>query len=275
MSDWNKSPQETLSFIKHHVEMGITTVDHAHVYGQPPAESLFGKALKLESSVRDSIEIVTKAGINVAEGDRITHYDSGKKAICSSVDTSLSRLGTDYIDVLLIHRPDYLMDADEIAEAFSTLKSQGKVKYLGVSNFTPTQFSLLQSRLDEPLVTNQIEINPLNLTALDDGTLDDLQQRRVLPMAWSSLAGGQLFTGDSERIQRIRREIVKLQDELGTENADQIVYAWVLQLPSQPVVLLGTGNTDRIDSALKSLDVRMNREQWYRLWVASKGHNVP
>ena len=181
LSEWKLSPQDCLSFIKEHVSLGITTVDHAHIYGSPSCESLFGKALKLDPSLRDQIEIISKCGIISAAEGKIAHYNSSKQSIITSVELSLSRFGIECLDVLLIHRPDLLMDADEIIETFLKLKADGKVKYLGVSNFNLAQLELLQSRMDMPLVTNQIEINPINLDVLESGMLEKLQQFKMRP----------------------------------------------------------------------------------------------
>ena len=275
MSDWQWNSQQHLSFIKQHVELGITTVDHAHVYGNPAAETLFGGALKLDPSLREKIQVVSKCGINVGDGCSITHYDSSKNAILTSVETSLTRLGIEHLDLLLIHRPDYLMDIDEVACAFEELNASGKVRYFGVSNFTVAQFSLLQSRLNDPLVTNQVEINPMNMSALDNGTLDDLQRRRIIPMAWSCLAGGRVLSEQSEQAIRLRGTLISLTEELGAEFMDQVIYAWVMRLPCSPAIILGSGNVKRIRSAVNSLTLQMSREQWYRVWVAAKGHGVP
>ena len=203
MAEWGMTPQERITFLKQHIELGITTVDHADLYGYYECEQLFGEALALDKSVRDEIQIVTKCDIMLccdkAPERKINHYDTSKAHILESVDNSLQRLNVENIDVLLIHRPDALMDADEVAEAFAELKQSGKVNHFGVSNFTPRQFELLQSRLDAPLVTNQVEINPLNFDVVHDGTLDQLQMQRISPMAWSCLAGGQIFFSGSFR----------------------------------------------------------------------------
>ncbi len=167
-------PAQRLSFLKQHIELGISTVDHADIYGNYSCEALFGEALALEPSIREQIEIVTKCDIKLCSEQfpsrKINHYDTGKAHIVESVNNSLSRLQVENIDVLLIHRPDVLMDADEVAEAFAELKQQGKVNHFGVSNFSSSQFDLLQSRLEAPLVTNQVEINPLNFEVAHDGT---------------------------------------------------------------------------------------------------------
>ena len=279
LADWNMTPQERLSFLKQHIELGVTTVDHADIYGNYSCEQLFGEALAIEPSVRDQIEIVTKCDINLCSDlvpeRKINHYDTSKQHIVNSVNNSLSRLNIENIDVLLIHRPDVLMDADEVADAFAQLKQQGKVNHFGVSNFTPSQFELLQSRLDAPLVTNQVEINPLNFEVAHDGTLDQLQMKRVKPMAWSCLGGGAIFSGQSEQQVRVRNELEAIREEVGAESIDQVIYAWVRRLPSNPLPIIGSGKIERVQTAVDALNITLTREQWYRVWVASKGHGVP
>lgn len=204
----------------------------------------------------------------------MAHYNSSKSSIIESVDLSLSRLGIDTLDVLLIHRPDYLMNADEVAEAYYDLKSSGKIKHLGVSNFSTSQFDLLQSRIDSPLVTNQIEMNPVNLESVESGVLEDLQKNRVSPMAWSCLAGGQIFSSNSDRMLRLNRVLKNVAYELGASSIDQVIYAWIMKMPSNPLPIIGSGNIDRVKSAVKSLGLDMSHEQWYRILEASKGHQV-
>ncbi|HHG3335868.1 aldo/keto reductase [Vibrio parahaemolyticus] len=278
-ADWGMTAQERLSFLKQHIELGITTVDHADIYGNYECEALFGEALALDKSVRDQIQIVTKCDINLC-GDKtperkINHYDTSSAHIYQSVNNSLERLNVDEIDVLLIHRPDVLMDADEVAEAFTELHKVGKVKHFGVSNFTPRQFELLQSRLGKPLVTNQVEINSLNFEVAHDGTLDQMQMLRTRPMAWSCLGGGSIFSGESEQSIRVRNELEAIREEVGATSIDQVIYAWVRRLPSKPIPIIGSGKIERVQTAVNALNIELTREQWYRVWVASKGHGVP
>lgn len=279
LGDWNMTPQQRLTFLKQHIELGITTVDHADIYGNYECDRLFGEALALEPSVRDQIEIVTKCNImlcgNKAPKRKVNHYDSSKAHIIASAENSLRNLQVEAIDVLLLHRADLLLDADEVAEAFAQLKADGKVNHFGVSNFTPRGFELLQSRLDSPLVTNQVEINPLNFEVAHDGTLDLMQTLRTRPMAWSCLGGGSIFSGDTEQAVRVRNELEALREELGADSIDQVIYAWVRKLPSKPLSIIGSGKIERVMSAVKSLDLELTREQWYRVWIASKGHGVP
>ena len=279
LNSWDMNPEQRLSFLKQHLDLGISTIDHAHIYGPPSCEELFGEALKLAPYIRQDIQIISKCGINlVNELDKekyVSHYNSDRKNIIQSVETSLKRLSTDYLDTLLFHRPDFLMNVDEIAEVFSQLKQSGKVKFFGVSNFSTSQFSLLQSRLDHPLITNQVEINPMNFNAIDNGTLDQLQQKRIKPMAWSCLAGGKIFTEQSEQAQRLRDTLTDIQEEIGANSIDQVIFAWISKLPSNPVMIIGSGKIERIITAIESENLLLNKEQWYRIWVASKGINVP
>ncbi|MGL5161051.1 MAG: aldo/keto reductase, partial [Plesiomonas shigelloides] len=179
----------------------------------------------------------------------------------------------EYLDLLLIHRPDPLMDADEVAEAFVQLRASGKVRHVGVSNFTPTQFALLQSRLDFPLVTNQLEISPLYQDLLLDGTLDDCQQRRIAPMAWSCLGGGRLFS--APEYQPLRDELETISQELGATSIEQVVYAWVLRLPSRPLPIIGSGKIQRVQQAAAALTLPLTRQQWFRIRKAALGYDVP
>lgn len=279
LAEWGMTPQQRLTFLKQHVELGITTVDHADIYGNYQCESLFGEALALEPSMREQLQIVTKCDIKLCSDQfperKINHYDTSAAHIYQSVNNSLQRLGVNEIDVLLIHRPDVLMDADEVAEAFAELHKVGKVKHFGVSNFSPSQFNLLQSRINKPLVTNQVEINPLNFDVAHDGTLDQMQMLRTRPMAWSCLGGGAIFNGESEQAQRVRSVLEELREELGAESIDQVIYAWVRALPSKPLAIIGSGKIDRVKAAVAATELTLSRDQWFRVWVASKGHGVP
>ncbi|OXX71278.1 oxidoreductase [Vibrio sp. V19_P1S1T109] len=279
LADWGMTPQQRLTFLKQHIELGISTVDHADIYGNYQCEKLFGEALALEPALREQIQIVTKCDINLCGAKtpqrKINHYDTSSAHIYQSVNNSLERLGVSEIDLLLIHRPDALMDADEVAEAFSELRKVGKVKHFGVSNFSPRQFELLQSRLGKPLVTNQVEMNPLNFDVVHDGTLDHLQTQRIRPMAWSCLAGGEIFNGQTEQAKRVRSELEAIAQEIGADSIDQVIYAWVLRLPSKPLPIIGSGKINRVKAAIAALDLELTREQWYRVWVAAKGHGVP
>ena len=167
------------------------------------------------------------------------------------------------------------MNADVVATAFTDLKQSGKVRYFGVSNFTPFQFDLLQSRLNFPLVTNQVEVSVLKMDMLHDGTLDQCQQLRISPMAWSPFGGGELFSGNAEKAVRVRNELQKIGKELGGKTVDQIALAWLLLHPSHIVPVLGTGNFERVKSAAAAVNIHLSRDQWFRIWTASNGYEVP
>ncbi|MBY5990709.1 aldo/keto reductase family oxidoreductase [Ferrimonas balearica] len=275
--DWKMTPQERLSFLQSHLEMGISSCDHADIYGDYRCEAAFGEALALKPSLRHELELVTKCGICLPgqKGYDLPHYNTSAGHILHQVESSLRHFGTDYLDLLLIHRPDPLMQADEVADAFEQLRNEGKVRHFGVSNFTPHQWDLLQSRLSFPLMTNQVEISPLQLSPLHDGTLDHLQQHRIRPMAWSCLGGGRLFSPDDPQARSVRHELTQIAEETGAAGVDQVALAWLLALPCGPLPILGSGRIERVRQAVGALEVNLTREQWFRIWVASTGHNVP
>jgi predicted oxidoreductase len=279
LKDWGKSPAEIPEMIHSCLQLGITTFDHADIYGDYNCETLFGAALAESSVRREHIELVTKCGIKLVSKNRpdvsIKHYDTSASHILDSVENSLKNLRTDYIDLLLIHRPDPLMNAREVGEAFSRLKESGKVLYFGVSNFLPSQFELLSAQTDVPLVTNQIEYSVLNTEAQDNGTLDMCQRLKISPMAWSPLGGGRLFHEHTERIIRLRKAMQDIADELSADSIDQVALAWILTHPADFVVVVGTGNLDRIKRAVEAEKTKLSRQQWFTIWTASTGHEVP
>ena len=275
LMDWNMSPVQLADFIEEHLDLGITTVDHADIYGGYQCEAAFGEALKRAPALRERMEIVTKCGIaTTAKPEHaLGHYITDSAHIVKSAEQSLVNLATDRSDLLLIHRPDPLMDADEVAEAFLTLHQSGKVRHFGVSNFTPAQFALLQSRLPFTLATNQVEISPVHQPLLLDGTLDQLQQLRIRPMAWSCLGGGRLF--NDEAFHPLRNELETVARELNAESIEQVVYAWILRLPSKPLPIIGSGKIERVRAALVAEELDMTRQQWFRIRKAALGYDVP
>ncbi|MBI1937156.1 MAG: aldo/keto reductase [Ignavibacteriales bacterium] len=276
--EWKYSTNELDNLIAQSIELGITSFDHADIYGHYECEALFGNVLRADHSLRTKMQIATKCGIKITSPKFPEHtmhiYDTGKGHIIKSAENSLKNLATDYIDVLLIHRPDPLMNADEIAEAFYQLNKSGKVLNFGVSNFLPHQFKLLQSRLDLPLVTNQIEVSVLYHEHFDNGNIDFLQENRIAPMVWSPFAGGRIFSENSERANRVRNVLHELSEKYNV-GIDAIAAAWLLFHPVNFVVVLGTGKIDRIKSAVKGLDVKLSREDWFKIWIAAKGHDIP
>lgn len=275
LTEWQLSVPERVRWIEQALELGITTFDHADIYGDYRAEALFGEALQASPGLRRRMQLVTKCGIRLRSPQkpyRISYYDTGAGYVRAQVEQSLRNLHTEQLDLVLIHRPDYLMDAAQLAETFAALTREGKVAHWGVSNHTTSQFALLHHH--HPLVTNQLELSPLQMGALDDGTLDQAQQLRLRPMIWSPLAGGRLFTGDDEQARRVRAEMSAIAARHGM-SLTTLAFAWVLRHPSQPYPITGTGRIEGLRDAVAALDVQLDAEDWYSIWTASKGHSVP
>lgn len=278
LAHWGLSPQALCDWIHRCLDLGITVFDHADIYGDYTCESRFGDALRLDRSLRERMCIVTKCGIKLVSPNRpehvVKHYDASRKHIIASVDNSLTALATDRIDLLLLHRPDPLMDADETAAALAELHRAGKVREIGVSNFAPSQLELLASRLDRPLVANQIQYSVLHPDALFDGTLDQCQRLAIAPMAWSPLAGGRLLQDADPRALAVRAALQSVADELGGASVDQVAIAWIAAHPAKIIPVLGSGNLQRIAAAVAATRLVLDRQQWYRILTAILGHPV-
>lgn len=274
----SQDPKELLRKIEECLEVGVTTFDQADIYGDYTCEALLGAALAERPSVREKIQLVSKCGCMLISHNRpahrVKHYDTSCQHMIASAEYSLRNLQTDYLDLFLIHRPDPLMDADEVAEALTMLRTSGKIRHCGVSNFLPWQFDLLQSRLDFPLVTNQVQLSVLQNAAMHDGTLDQCQRLRIVPMAWSPLGGNALFFSEEEKERRVRRVLQAISEELGAAGIDQVALAWVLQHPSRPLPVLGTNRISRIHSLADAEKLTLTRQQWFAIWEASAGHPV-
>jgi len=276
LGDWNFSVEERVRWIEGCLDLGITTFDHADIYGNYGCEALFGEALAAAPQLRERLQIVTKCGIRMVSSarpeHRLGHYDTSAAHVERSVDNSLAALRTDRLDVLLIHRPDALMDADALAACFDRLRAAGKVRHFGVSNFTPSQFALLHKRI--PLVTNQIEASPLHIAPFYDGTLDQAQDLGVAPMIWSALAGGRLFTGGDADAQRVRGVLARIAGARGI-SVTTLVYAWLLRHPARLIPLTGSRRLDAMREAVAALDVEIDAQTWYEIWVAGNGAPAP
>lgn len=261
------------------VELGITTLDTAEIYGLYRVEELLGRALALSPGLRDRLEIVTKAGIYVPhDGEparRVACYDATGARLRRSLEKSLRLLGTDHVDLFLVHRPDWLTGIDDTAQGLELVLRTGKTRSAGVSNYSATQFDALNARMDRPLVTNQLEFHLLNMAAIHDGTFDQCQRLGFRPMAWSPLAGGRLFDAGNEATVRLGRAAALMAEKYGGATLEQLAYAWILAHPSHPLPVIGTNRIDRIESAVKAAAITLEREDWYALWVAAKGHNIP
>ncbi|WP_293759583.1 aldo/keto reductase [uncultured Aquitalea sp.] len=271
LAEWAFTPAQLQGWVEHALSLGINTFDHADIYGGFTCEGLFGRWLKAHPSQRDAIRLVSKCGIkpvNAGFGWQVKHYDSSAVHVVASVERSLAELGTDHLDLLLIHRPDPLMQADELAEAFGQLRQAGKVLHFGVSNFTPAQFALLAART--PLVTNQLECSLLHTAPLFDGALDQCQQERCRPMFWSPLAGGRLLQAASHPVAALLREMAV---ERGVA-VSTLALAWLLTLPCGPVPVIGSRRLASLDEAHAAVSLRLDRQSWFRLLEAARGQEV-
>ena len=276
MGEWNWTPQQRLRWIEQCLERGITSFDHADIYGGYTVEALFGQALALSPGLRHRMQLVTKCGIKLVHAQRPAHrvksYDTSAAHVVASVDNSLRALGTDHLDLLLIHRPDALANPQELAQTFEHLHRQGKVLSFGVSNHSVSQFALLHRQ--HPLATNQIECSVLQMKALADGTLDQCLDLGIRPMVWSPLGGGRLFTGQDEQASRVRWVLQRLAAEYDATPATMAL-AWLLRHPSRPIPITGSQRLQALDEAVAALSIRLSAEHWYEVWQASMGHEVP
>ncbi|UTS80304.1 aldo/keto reductase [Phaeobacter piscinae] len=252
---------------------GITTFDQADIYGGYTAEGILGQALKGNPALRDRMEIVTKcdivAPVGRYAGATVKHYDTSSAHITRSVETSLSEMGIDHIDLLLIHRPDPLMDHVETGAVLDELVTAGKLRAVGVSNFRPWDWELLQSAMKTPLATNQIEISLSEVTPFTNGDLAFHQRQGHPLMAWSPLGGGGLMTGSGQLAERLD-EIAQAQ---GVDRA-AVAIAFLLRHPAQILPVLGTNNLERIKQASDALKVELDRPTWFKLYEAALGREV-
>ncbi|QDV09402.1 Oxidoreductase YdhF [Planctomycetes bacterium Poly30] len=275
---WGLTAPELARWTAEVADLGVTTIDLADIYGGYTVEESFGDALREAPGLRERLLLVTKCDIKLVNERRPAHrrhvYDTSAEHIIASAENSLKVLGTDRLDVLLLHRQDPLMDPDEVATAFASLRDQGKVLAFGVSNFTPSHLSMLQSRLPEPLVTNQIEASALRLEPFEDGTLDQALERRMAPMAWSPLGGGRLFGHSGEREGRVRAALEKVGEEIGLGVAGA-AFAFLARHPSGIVPVTGTQVVERVAEAHRAMAVGLSREQFFGIWTASKGSGLP
>ena len=275
LQDWQRNTKQLVALTEQCIELGITTTDHADIYGDYQCETLFGAALAAAPGLRHRLEIVSKCGIKLVSpqrpAHRLQHYDTSAAHIIASAERSLRNLQTDYLDLLLLHRPDPLMQIDQVAAAFEGLRAAGKVRHFGVSNFTPSQFAMLASRCT--LVTNQVEASVLHMSPLDDGTFDQCQQLQIAPMIWSALAGGRLFSDTGAQANRVRATLALLAQRHQV-SASSIAYAWLLQLPCNPVLITGSGRLEALQAAAQASAVRLTREEWFEIWISSAGHGV-
>jgi len=277
--DWNLTDANFLKLTEQVIELGINTFDTANIYGDYSCEELFGNALRLKPSLRAKITMVTKCGIKIMSGkfpkQKIQYYDYSYDYIIGEAEKSLRNLRIDHIDVLLLHRPSPLLDPQEVAKAFDKLKKDGKVRYFGVSNFLPHDFTMLQSYLDEKLVTNQVEISPYTITHFENGNMNFFLKKRIKPMAWCPMAWGKLITPTDEKSARVVSVLEEIAGEISVDGIDKVIYTWLLMHPSKIMPINGSGKIDHIRRSVESLNINMSKEQWSRIFIASRGEPMP
>jgi predicted oxidoreductase len=272
---WGKqlSKKEIDALMQHCISNNITTFDHADIYGAYTTEADFGKAFKDSSIKREDIQLISKCGIQyVCENrdNKVKHYNYSKDYIIWSAEESLKNLQTDYLDLFLLHRPSPLMVAEEIAEAITILKKEGKIRDFGVSNFTSSQMDMIGLRMD--IDFNQIEFSLTQHTAMHDGMLDFMASTGIKPMAWSPL--GSVFKEDNEQTRRIHKQLGALMDKYNATE-DQLLLAWILKHPAGIHPVVGTTNKDRLKNAIEAVNIKLELEDWFLILTASQGCKVP
>lgn len=272
------TPGGLLELLKAGLDCGITTIDTAEIYGGYRVEELVGAALALDAGVKARMEIITKAGIYVPNAfhpeRRFAHYNSTAARLVKSAEKSLRLLGVETLDCFLVHRPDWIASIDDTAAGLNQLMKEGKIRSAGVSNYTAGQFAALSSRVQHPLVTNQVEFHPFQMDPLLDGVFDQCQEKRIQPMAWSPMAGGRLFSQEPGAV-RFRTACQEMSGRYGGAGVDQLTLAWIMAHPARPMPVLGTGKAERVRAAAAAVDLALTREDWYGLWEAAQGHRIP
>jgi len=272
--DRDTSPRHVQAKIEACLDQGITTIDQADIYGDYGAEALLGACLKQAPGLRSRIEIITKCDIVAPCGRyadrRVKYYDTSPAHILSSVDQSLAAMSIDVIDLLLLHRPDPMLDHLATGAALDGLIASGKVRAVGVSNFRPHDTALLQSGMKTQIVANQIELSLTAHQALTNGDLAAIQERGMLPMAWSPLGGGQLMTGAPSKLKTALDAFARQNDV----DPSAVALAWLLAHPAGILPVLGTNRIERIRAAADAFRVRMDRQDWFELYTAALGREV-
>jgi predicted oxidoreductase len=271
--DKNLNTKEIINMIHLCLENKITTFDHADIYGSYTTEADFGKAFASSKIDRSAMQLISKCGIQMLAKNRnttIKHYDYSKNHILWSVENSLKNLQTDYLDVLLLHRPSPLMQADEIAEAVLKLKTDGKIIDFGLSNFTASQTELIRQKTE--ISYNQVQFSATNFEPMLDGSFDYMQAHQIRPMSWNPL--GSVFREDNEQTHRLKKLLATLVSkyELGS---DTLLLSWILQHPSKVIPIAGTVNIARIQSLMKATELQLDKEDWFAIWAESMGKDVP
>nr|WP_288982206.1 aldo/keto reductase [uncultured Allomuricauda sp.] len=271
---WGKklSKNEMIELMHHSIECGLTTFDHADIYGSYSTEGDFGAAFKDSKIKREDIQLITKCGIQMTRGrnNKVNHYQYDKEYIIWSAEESLKKLNTDYLDLFLMHRPSPLMQPDEMAEAGQHLLQSGKIKQFGVSNFTTSQVAMLENAI--PVEGNQVEFSLTHHDPMYDGTFDDCILNKRMAMAWSPL--GSFFRETDEQVERIKEAMPPLMEKYNATES-QLLLAWILKHPVNVHPVIGTTNKKRIEQSAAAVKIELELQDWFTLLVASQGHDVP
>ncbi|WP_149241573.1 aldo/keto reductase [Dyadobacter sp. 32] len=249
------------------LDLGINTFDHADVYGNLTIEEHFGKIIQSKSFKREDIVLFSKCGIRKSTDGYLEYYDTSRDHIINSVNGSLKRLKTDYLDIFLLHHSDFLADPEETAGALAEVVKSGKVRHIGVANFSVFQHQLLASYLRIPIVTNHIELNLMNTSAIEDGRIDFIKQSFSKPLAWAPLAGGKILNGTDEKAVRLRAKLEDIGKKYNA-NIEQTAVAWLMKLGTLPII--GSLSESRIRNAASASDVKLTREDWYEIYQVTR-----
>ncbi len=271
--DKNLTTKEMENMIQICIENKITTFDHADIYGNYTTEADFGKAFHASKIAREKLQIITKCGIQMiaeSRNNKIKHYEYSKDYIIWSVEESLKKLKTDFIDVFLLHRPSPLMQADEIAEAVEKLKSEGKIIDFGLSNFSSSQTELIRQKTEVSF--NQVQFSATHYEAMVDGSFDYMQTHGIRPLSWNPL--GTVFREDTKKTRRLKKLLADLVQKYSF-GSDTLLLAWILKHPAGVIPIAGTVNIARIQSLVKAVELKMDKEDWFAIWTESMGDDVP
>ncbi len=248
------------------LELGINTFDHADIYGDFTIEEQFGKIIANKSFKREDIVLFSKCGIRKSSNGKVNYFDNSHNYIVSSVENSLKKLKTDYLDIFLLNQSDFLADPEQTAMTLAEIVNSGKVKHIGVANFTAFQHQLLASYLTIPIVTNHIELNLMNISAIEDGRLDFIKQSFSKPLAWAPLAGGEILDGKEGKSAVLKTKLEAIGKKYDA-NVEQTAVAWLMQLGTLPII--GSLSEARIRNAASASDIKLSREDWYDIYQTS------
>lgn len=273
------SPDELAKRFVLCLEHGIDVIDTAEIYGIYAVEAAVGQALQANPELKAKLRLVTKAGIDIPSQEKahatLPQYDASAKNLIASAEKSLRLLGVETLDLFLVHRPDWLTHPEDTAAGLTQLLEKGKVRHVGVSNYTIHQFSTLNALVDGKLATNQIEFSPFHMDPMYDGAFDQCLQVGIRPMAWSPLAGGTVFDPENPDGRRLLAKLQELSPTYSNAPADALIYAWLLAHPANPTIILGTNKAERIPTSVLANNITLTRNDWYDIWSAATGKSVP